>query len=400
MNTQSPQTVALLKRFGLEGHIVTSPAAVQRLNELLSDRDTFPDTDYFQRKDLRHLSCYAIDGPNTDYIDDAFSFEKESGKVLVHIADPTRFFPKAGNDAVVQEALSKVATVYTTGTNHNNITMFPNFFTERYISLDGVKTDGHALTFGFKICDDGSIDVTSMTIESTFISRPRRMTYRIADHAIMTGMSKDLRHVYQLAFQRRMYRQKRGGAVTPENQERFLEKENSTSRVMVTEIMLTTGVVAAQYANRNKVPVPYRGQNCIGKQLGKKELSLRPIRHAGLGLDEYCQVTSPIRRSVDLLAHFQIKASLRKEKLPFRERHLKAEITRAGDVCRKIGLFDKEVRAISRRESFAGMPNRRMSSSFSKPRTASNITGQDFAACRKGQGAGVRKNRRRQSCVG
>lgn len=32
-----------------------------------------------------------------------------------------------------------------------------------------------------------------------------------------------------------------------------------------------------------------------------------PLPHAGLGLPAYCQVTSPIRRYSDLLAHWQLK---------------------------------------------------------------------------------------------
>ena len=32
-----------------------------------------------------------------------------------------------------------------------------------------------------------------------------------------------------------------------------------------------------------------------------------PVPHAGLGLDAYVQVTSPIRRYNDLLAHWQLK---------------------------------------------------------------------------------------------
>jgi len=41
------------------------------------------------------------------------------------------------------------------------------------------------------------------------------------------------------------------------------------------------------------------------------------MRHASLGLSTYTQVTSPIRRYTDLLAHFQIKAHLRGDPLPF-----------------------------------------------------------------------------------
>ncbi len=46
-------------------------------------------------------------------------------------------------------------------------------------------------------------------------------------------------------------------------------------------------------------------------------LGLYASRHAGLGLDAYAQVTSPIRRYSDLLAHWQIKSFLRNEPLPF-----------------------------------------------------------------------------------
>lgn len=35
-----------------------------------------------------------------------------------------------------------------------------------------------------------------------------------------------------------------------------------------------------------------------------------PARHDGLGLDAYVQVTSPIRRYGDMLAHYQLKAYL------------------------------------------------------------------------------------------
>ena len=45
-------------------------------------------------------------------------------------------------------------------------------------------------------------------------------------------------------------------------------------------------------------------------------MATTPSRHAGLGLNMYSQVTSPIRRYTDLLSHFQIKAHLRGDALP------------------------------------------------------------------------------------
>jgi exoribonuclease-2 len=44
-----------------------------------------------------------------------------------------------------------------------------------------------------------------------------------------------------------------------------------------------------------------------------RALSLKPSLHQGLGLDVYTQVTSPLRRYTDLLAHQQIRAALRSQ---------------------------------------------------------------------------------------
>jgi exoribonuclease-2 len=45
-----------------------------------------------------------------------------------------------------------------------------------------------------------------------------------------------------------------------------------------------------------------------------RTFSTKPGCHQGLGVDSYTQVTSPLRRYTDLLAHMQIRAYLRKEK--------------------------------------------------------------------------------------
>jgi exoribonuclease-2 len=49
----------------------------------------------------------------------------------------------------------------------------------------------------------------------------------------------------------------------------------------------------------------------------RSEVGITPSRHASLGLDVYSQATSPIRRYTDMLTHFQIKAYLRGDRLPF-----------------------------------------------------------------------------------
>ena len=46
-------------------------------------------------------------------------------------------------------------------------------------------------------------------------------------------------------------------------------------------------------------------------------MSLSPLGHYSLAVPAYLQVTSPIRRYNDIIAHYQIKAHLKKQSIPF-----------------------------------------------------------------------------------
>ena len=59
------------------------------------------------------------------------------------------------------------------------------------------------------------------------------------------------------------------------------------------------------------------------------------ISHASLGLRGYVQFTSPIRRYSDMLAHYQIKAYLRNETLPFTDKDLSLRLGEADDVLKE-----------------------------------------------------------------
>ncbi|NEP55299.1 MAG: RNB domain-containing ribonuclease, partial [Moorea sp. SIO3C2] len=108
--------------------------------------------------------------------------------------------------------------------------------------------------------------------------------------------------------------------------------EDSASRQMVAEMMILTGEVSGRYGQENELPLPFRGQpqpelppdeelmilpagpvrySAIRRCMSRSEMGVKPLRHAGLGLDTYTQATSPIRRYTDLLCHFQLKAHLR-----------------------------------------------------------------------------------------
>jgi exoribonuclease-2 len=99
---------------------------------------------------------------------------------------------------------------------------------------------------------------------------------------------------------------------------------------MVRECMLLAGEGAGLWCLHRNLPVPYimqetgdlpdetlegiAGYYQLRRCMRPRTLSTRPGQHSGLGLDTYVQVTSPLRRYTDLLAHLQIRAVLRGEK--------------------------------------------------------------------------------------
>ena len=95
---------------------------------------------------------------------------------------------------------------------------------------------------------------------------------------------------------------------------------------------------AAAYGIANEIPMAFRAQEIRHKlsdeevqdcpegpcrawlrvrQMGPSQLMKEPAAHEGLGLQHYVQVTSPVRRYGDLALHYQLKAQLRGEPLPF-----------------------------------------------------------------------------------
>ncbi len=74
----------------------------------------------------------------------------------------------------------------------------------------------------------------------------------------------------------------------------------------------------------------------------KSEMATTPSRHASLGLDAYIQVTSPIRRYSDLLAHFQIKAHLRGDPLPLAVLEVQEIVQSIGMAVREASLVERQ----------------------------------------------------------
>lgn len=311
------------------------------------------DVDADQRVDLTHLETFAIDSADTTEVDDAFSYDHENDMIYVHIADPSRYFPAGIDDAIVQHVLRRGFTLYLPSEKY---TMFPESIATRVLSLDGDLSDGSALSFVFRIEEDGSFSDESMQVQVTKVRNPTRLTYEQAD-VIFTKKGADklnvvdeiMRVMYDRMEKRRYWREMEGGAIminTPisnvvvknlESDKPDIEMNviatDSPSWLTVSELMISSCTIGATLAMKFGLTVPFRGQEPFDypeddvlesvpdgpvraalafKQATPSMVTTTVMEHASLGLDAYVQVTSPIRRSLDLVAHMQFKAYLRK----------------------------------------------------------------------------------------
>lgn len=266
--------------------------------------------------------AYAIDNEYSADPDDAVSFD---GKYLwVHIADP----------ASAVAPLSKIDTV----ARARGTTLYLPEKTSRMLAESsladyalGLSEVSNALSFRLLLSEEANIE--ECAIFPTRV-KVKRLTYKEADEQ---KESAELSKLFLIAKKNKEKR-KKNGAVSIELSEVHIvvDKENETvsiekderfeSNDMVQEMMLLAGEACARFAFQNNIPFPYvsqekpdlsentlsgfAGQFKLLKSMRKRNVGITPALHAGLGLSFYSQITSPLRRYSDLIAHEQLRAFL------------------------------------------------------------------------------------------
>lgn len=327
------------------------------------------DVDAAHRVDLTELKVYTIDDESTREIDDGLSLEllpEGQQRLWIHIADPSRWLTPG--DELDLEARRRSTTIYLpTGM----IPMFPPELATGPMSL----TQGEvccALSFGITLDKTGA--VVDYQLAPSQIKPTYRLTYEDVDEMLELGIDAEpeLLSIAHWAKQRRDWRAAQGAIMInmPEASIKVIGEEvqidvlqDSPARSLVAEMMILTGEVAARFAQEHELPIPFRFQpqpelpseeellqldpgpvrDCaIRRCMPRSEVGTVPARHASLGLDLYSQVTSPIRRYTDLIAHWQIKAHLRGEPLPFDQENLKLLLTSVVSVAQEATLVERQ----------------------------------------------------------
>ena len=277
-----------------------------------------------ERADLTHLPAFAIDDEGSQDPDDALYAERveEGFRLFVHVADVAALVgPGSPLDG---EALRRGANLYLP---EGTVPMLPLAVTE-VLGL-GLKEVSPALTFELLVSPEGEL-----LREDLYLSwvRVRRLSYREALEVEALAPMKALAE----AFLRKRLAQGALDIALPEVKVRVEGEEIRItplppyeSRVWVREAMLLAGYAAAHLALREGLPFPFATQEAPShrvegeglaamwaqrKTLKRAQLKAVPAPHRGLGLPLYAQVTSPLRRYLDLVAHQQLRAWLKGER--------------------------------------------------------------------------------------
>ena len=294
--------------------------------------------------------AYAIDNKWSKDPDDAIAFD---GTYLwVHIADPaSTVMPESSIDKAARD---RGATLYIP---EGASRMLAEESLSDYAL--GLKRESLALSFRLLLEDNCSIKEckvfkTKVNVEC--------ITYEDADQK---KDSPELKPLFEIA-RKNIIRRNSQGAVNINLPEVHITVDPDTKKVsickiteyesadVVREMMLLTGEGAAHFAFENNIAFPYVSQEAPDipqtlppglagefktvKSMHRRSVGVTPAAHAGIGIGMYSQVTSPLRRYSDLIAHQQLRAFLDGRELI--DKNTMLERISAGDeaaiACKKV----------------------------------------------------------------
>ncbi len=272
------------------------------------------------RVDLTALPAYAIDDdPASGDADDALAYS--DGEVWVHVADVAAWVrPDEPADLAARERGSAVYLP------ERVVPMLPPGLLEA-AALGGERS--RALTFAFRL---GGGRPRAVRVFPSWV-RVERLSYREAEGRLGEAPFSELMALAE-AFYRRRLGQGALDLSLPEVRVRVRQGRVELSplfpfrsRFLVRELMLAAGEAAAGWAGGAGIPFPFSTQErrappgdlpadplarawAQRRTLSRTVYRTAPLPHAGLGLAAYAQVTSPLRRYLDLVAHQQLRAAL------------------------------------------------------------------------------------------
>lgn len=311
-----------------------SKRALQELEDLIPF-----DPDLSGYTDKTALEVYSVDDISTKDIDDAISFEenRDSYELGIHISDVSSVIRR--DHFLDTEAQNRGETVYFV---EKTINMFPEDLVNEKLSLVSGR-DRPALSL-FVSFDKNELSIMNYRFEKTVVRVRENLTYEKAFYLFDDGRWNPLISLTEKLREKRL----ENGALIVQLPELKIEIDDEGNIVprknlmtslphkVVSECMVLMNSLAADFFSKNNIPAIYRSQTQeidreafnldtddplyptkIVKFLKPSRVVLTPEPHKSLGIDSYVQITSPIRRYLDLVLQRQLTSFLADKVIPY-----------------------------------------------------------------------------------
>lgn len=297
--------------------------AEKLLDEVLAQED---------REDFSAIPCYAIDDPGTTEVDDALAFERTDNghRIYIHIADASALV-RPEFEVLEKEVRDRSTTVYLPDLK---IRMLPANLSDEALSLQAGELRA-AFTFVVDVDSEGKLMGRRLVCSKVKVSE--RKEYDEVDALI--GKDEYWTEFAQVAETLKAARAKKGAINLPfprmdiqlegKTIKLVPDERDSAAQTIVSEMMILANRVAADYLADFGLAAIFRSQKPpdppieeraewtpqalyeVRRSFSRSAHTLEPSPHSSLGLDQYVQATSPIRRYRDLIHQRQLKHHLR-----------------------------------------------------------------------------------------
>ncbi len=288
------------------------------------------------RHDLRGLFTFTIDDASTKDMDDALSVEEnENGyQIGIHISDVASLISEESE--LNSEASIRATTIYCP---ELTINMFPKALSQEKMSLrEGVDS----LTVSYLINFTRDFEIKGFEIVPSVIKSQRKLSYEFVDEVLKSSPTDSLGtklHILNECANKLEVDRIDNGAVRVDRKEVAITvnsegqiicgeyDEGSPARSLVGEMMILANKLSAEFCAEKNIPCLFRAQPepdvdpfsnpngvpegpaldyLIRSRLKRSTVGVRGEPHSSLGLTLYTQVTSPIRRFLDLVIQRQL----------------------------------------------------------------------------------------------
>ena len=315
----------LFKRFGIKH---TYPQKV--ISE--SSKLICKDISYDRFLDITKLELFSIDDENTKDMDDALSVEllDDKTRIGVHISNVTSVIESSSY--LDKEALKRGETIYLA---EGNISMFPSEVVDKLLTLSEKNIRKAVSLF---VTFDADFNISNYEFIQTKIKVKRNISYKEANETYLNSeQGKRLLEIGKVLREKRI---KNGAVILQLPTMKISVSEDTVTSVSkysmttdshnaVAEFMILLNNLAGRYFAENKIPAIFRSQientsediNSLDRESDLFPTQvikfLRPTKittiaepHKFLGIDAYVQISSPIRRYLDLVLQRQLISCL------------------------------------------------------------------------------------------